>query len=165
MVGRSDDPTGPLVDQSGRAMLDGGGTEVLATSGDRIGPGGADVYSEGGDGKHGAGSRRAASVGRVVSLTGPMPRVARCVGLSGARLSSWAMVVSGLGGCDADDLGAVGEDQPPGGVAHQAVGRGGGQVHRSAGGLREQRRGGVVAVARVGERGDVDHDQQRRGGL
>lgn len=31
-------------------MLDGGGTEVLATSGDRIGPGGADVYSEGGDG-------------------------------------------------------------------------------------------------------------------
>lgn len=49
MVGRSDSPTGPFVDQSGQSMLEGGGTEVLATNGDRIGPGGADVYSEGGD--------------------------------------------------------------------------------------------------------------------
>jgi arabinan endo-1,5-alpha-L-arabinosidase len=49
MVGRSDSPTGPFVDRNGRQMLDGGGTEILATSGDRIGPGGADVYSEGGD--------------------------------------------------------------------------------------------------------------------
>jgi len=49
MVGRSDSPTGPFVDRSGQPLLDGGGTEILATSGNRIGPGGADVYSEGGD--------------------------------------------------------------------------------------------------------------------
>ena len=49
MVGRSDSPTGPFVDRSGQSMVEGGGTEILATSGDRIGPGGADVYSEGGD--------------------------------------------------------------------------------------------------------------------
>jgi len=43
VVGRSRAVTGPYVDRDGRALLDGGGTTVLQTSGDRIGPGGESV--------------------------------------------------------------------------------------------------------------------------
>jgi len=39
-VGRSDEVTGPYLDRDGTPMLDGGGTVLLATGGDRIGPGG-----------------------------------------------------------------------------------------------------------------------------
>lgn len=42
-VGRSRDVTGPYVDKDGRSLLEGGGTELLATAGDRIGPGGQSV--------------------------------------------------------------------------------------------------------------------------
>ncbi len=46
-VGRSPDITGPYVDESGAAMLDGGGT-VIDSSGPRwIGPGGESVYHSG----------------------------------------------------------------------------------------------------------------------
>jgi arabinan endo-1,5-alpha-L-arabinosidase len=40
MVGRSKKVTGPYVDRDGRKLLDGGGTTVLDTGGDRVGPGG-----------------------------------------------------------------------------------------------------------------------------
>ena len=43
MVGRSTSPAEPFVDRTGRAMLDGGGTQVVGTHDDVIGPGGADV--------------------------------------------------------------------------------------------------------------------------
>lgn len=43
MVGRSTSPTGPFVDRVGRPMLLGGGTQVMGTHDDIIGPGGADV--------------------------------------------------------------------------------------------------------------------------
>lgn len=39
MVGRSTSPTGPFVDRSGRAMTDGGGTQLLAGRGSVHGPG------------------------------------------------------------------------------------------------------------------------------
>jgi arabinan endo-1,5-alpha-L-arabinosidase len=39
MVGRSRDVTGPYVDRSGRPMLEGGGTAVLAGEGRIRGPG------------------------------------------------------------------------------------------------------------------------------
>uniref|UniRef100_A0A915ED06 Endo-1,5-alpha-L-arabinanase A n=1 Tax=Ditylenchus dipsaci TaxID=166011 RepID=A0A915ED06_9BILA len=39
---------GPFVDKSGKQMLNGGGTQILATSGDRIGPGGQSVLADGG---------------------------------------------------------------------------------------------------------------------
>ncbi|MFI2664374.1 family 43 glycosylhydrolase [Micromonospora carbonacea] len=39
MVGRSASPTGPFVDRAGRAMLSGGGTEILASHGSIHGPG------------------------------------------------------------------------------------------------------------------------------
>jgi arabinan endo-1,5-alpha-L-arabinosidase len=42
-VGRSRDVTGPYVDRNGRALLDGGGTILQDTSGDRVGPGGQSV--------------------------------------------------------------------------------------------------------------------------
>uniref|UniRef100_A0A915E351 Endo-1,5-alpha-L-arabinanase A n=1 Tax=Ditylenchus dipsaci TaxID=166011 RepID=A0A915E351_9BILA len=48
MVGRSTSPSGPFVDKSGKQMLNGGGTQILATSGDRIGPGGQSVLADGG---------------------------------------------------------------------------------------------------------------------
>jgi arabinan endo-1,5-alpha-L-arabinosidase len=43
VVGRSREVTGPYADRDGRSLLDGGGTELLATAGNRIGPGGQSV--------------------------------------------------------------------------------------------------------------------------
>lgn len=40
MVGRSTSPTGPYTDESGTAMMSGGGTQILAAHGNIIGPGG-----------------------------------------------------------------------------------------------------------------------------
>lgn len=45
-VGRSSAITGPYVDQSGTALTNGGGTKILATHGNYIGPGGESVYSD-----------------------------------------------------------------------------------------------------------------------
>jgi arabinan endo-1,5-alpha-L-arabinosidase len=50
LVGRSTSPTGPYLDRSGQDMRNGGGTELLATHGRVIGPGGASVMPDpGGD--------------------------------------------------------------------------------------------------------------------
>jgi arabinan endo-1,5-alpha-L-arabinosidase len=46
MVGRSTSPTGPYVDRSGRRLLDGGGTELLASHGRVVGPGGQSVLRD-----------------------------------------------------------------------------------------------------------------------
>jgi arabinan endo-1,5-alpha-L-arabinosidase len=46
MVGRSRDVTGPYVDRDGQSLLEGGGTTLLETSGDRVGPGGQSVSDE-----------------------------------------------------------------------------------------------------------------------
>jgi arabinan endo-1,5-alpha-L-arabinosidase len=46
VVGRSQEVTGPYVDREGRSLLDGGGTTLLDTSGDRVGPGGQSVADE-----------------------------------------------------------------------------------------------------------------------
>jgi arabinan endo-1,5-alpha-L-arabinosidase len=46
VVGRSSSPQGPYVDRGGVAMTQGGGTIVLATHGNIIGPGGQDVLSD-----------------------------------------------------------------------------------------------------------------------
>jgi arabinan endo-1,5-alpha-L-arabinosidase len=46
MVGRSRAASGPFVDRSGRAMLEGGGTQVLGTHDEIIGPGGQSVVAE-----------------------------------------------------------------------------------------------------------------------
>jgi arabinan endo-1,5-alpha-L-arabinosidase len=43
MVGRSTSITGPYVDQNGVNMRNGGGTQLLATNGAEVGPGGQDV--------------------------------------------------------------------------------------------------------------------------
>lgn len=43
VVGRSAEVTGPYVDRGGRSLLNGGGTLLLATAGDRVGPGGQSV--------------------------------------------------------------------------------------------------------------------------
>jgi beta-xylosidase len=45
-VGRSSSVTGPFVDQNNVALTNGGGTLVLATRGNVIGPGGQDVYTD-----------------------------------------------------------------------------------------------------------------------
>jgi arabinan endo-1,5-alpha-L-arabinosidase len=42
-VGKSDKITGPYLDAQGKALLDGGGTPLLASDGGRIGPGGQSV--------------------------------------------------------------------------------------------------------------------------
>src|SRR5690606_19643626 len=39
VVGRSTSPTGPYLDEDGRSLWDYGGSEVLSTSGNYIGPG------------------------------------------------------------------------------------------------------------------------------
>jgi arabinan endo-1,5-alpha-L-arabinosidase len=44
MVGRADTVEGPYVDRDGKPMLDGGGTQLLATTGRFIGPGGQEVF-------------------------------------------------------------------------------------------------------------------------
>ncbi|KAF7440896.1 hypothetical protein PC9H_001245 [Pleurotus ostreatus] len=46
-VGRSSSPTGPYVDQAGVALTSGGGTLVLGTHDNIIGPGGQDVMADG----------------------------------------------------------------------------------------------------------------------
>jgi arabinan endo-1,5-alpha-L-arabinosidase len=46
VVGRSRDVTGPYVDREGRRLLDGGGTTLLTSSGERVGPGGQSVSEE-----------------------------------------------------------------------------------------------------------------------
>jgi len=45
-VGRSSSPAGPFVDQSGVALLNGGGTLVLGTHGSIVGPGGQDLMED-----------------------------------------------------------------------------------------------------------------------
>lgn len=50
LVGRSTSPTGPYLDRSGQDLRNGGGTELLASHGRVVGPGGASVMSDtGGD--------------------------------------------------------------------------------------------------------------------
>ena len=49
MVGRADAIEGPYLDQSGKPMLEGGGTELLATTGRFIGPGGQEVFMRDGE--------------------------------------------------------------------------------------------------------------------
>lgn len=46
MVGRSASPTGPYMDRNGNPMLDGGGTEVLASHHNIIGPGGQSILPD-----------------------------------------------------------------------------------------------------------------------
>lgn len=47
-MGRSTSPTGPYVDKNGTSLLSGGGTTVLSTSGNYIGPGQIGYYQENG---------------------------------------------------------------------------------------------------------------------
>jgi arabinan endo-1,5-alpha-L-arabinosidase len=47
MVGRSRAPAGPFVDRAGRPMLDGGGTQIMGTHDEIIGPGGQSVVPDG----------------------------------------------------------------------------------------------------------------------
>ena len=47
MAGRARTPSGPFVDRSGRTMLNGGGTQVLGTHDEIIGPGGQSVVRVG----------------------------------------------------------------------------------------------------------------------
>lgn len=49
MVGRADAVTGPYLDRDGKAMLDGGGTELLKGTGRFIGPGGQEVFRVAGE--------------------------------------------------------------------------------------------------------------------
>lgn len=46
MVGRATGPTGPYIDQNGVAMTSGGGTQILGTHGNVIGPGGQTVMHD-----------------------------------------------------------------------------------------------------------------------
>lgn len=43
VVGRSRSITGPYVDQGGHSLMDGGGTTVLASTGNQVGPGGESI--------------------------------------------------------------------------------------------------------------------------
>jgi beta-xylosidase len=47
MIGRSSTLTGPYVDQDGKPMISGGGSELLATRGSEVGPGGEDLFGVG----------------------------------------------------------------------------------------------------------------------
>jgi arabinan endo-1,5-alpha-L-arabinosidase len=47
MVGRSGAVTGPYADKDGKPMLEGGGTQLLATDGRRRGPGGQEAFMVG----------------------------------------------------------------------------------------------------------------------
>src|SRR6185503_20761462 len=47
MVGRATGITGPYLDRNGVDMRNGGGTQILATSGNQRGPGGQDIYLDG----------------------------------------------------------------------------------------------------------------------
>ncbi|MFC4456540.1 arabinan endo-1,5-alpha-L-arabinosidase [Deinococcus sonorensis] len=47
MVGRASKVTGPYTDRSGHDMMKGGGTELQASQGRYIGPGGQEVYQDG----------------------------------------------------------------------------------------------------------------------
>jgi beta-xylosidase len=47
VVGRSEEITGPYVDQSGRSLLEGGGTELLSGYDRFAGPGHGDIYVDG----------------------------------------------------------------------------------------------------------------------
>jgi arabinan endo-1,5-alpha-L-arabinosidase len=49
MVGRADAIEGPYLDQDGKPMLEGGGTELVATQGRFIGPGGQEVFLRDGE--------------------------------------------------------------------------------------------------------------------
>lgn len=50
MVGRAGDPAGPYLDERGKPMLEGGGTEVIASQGRYVGPGGGEaITTPGGD--------------------------------------------------------------------------------------------------------------------
>lgn len=49
MVGRATSPTGPYTDRSGTPMLENGGTEVLGSHDNVIGPGGQSVLEDGSD--------------------------------------------------------------------------------------------------------------------
>ena len=46
MVGRSTSPTGPYVARNGTPMMNGGGTEILATHGTIYGPGHPAVFAD-----------------------------------------------------------------------------------------------------------------------
>jgi arabinan endo-1,5-alpha-L-arabinosidase len=46
VVGRSQEVTGPYVDREGRSLLEGGGTTLLTSDGDRVGPGGQSAADE-----------------------------------------------------------------------------------------------------------------------
>jgi arabinan endo-1,5-alpha-L-arabinosidase len=46
MVGRSASPSGPYADENGTPMMSGGGTQILATHGNVIGPGGQSVMHD-----------------------------------------------------------------------------------------------------------------------
>ncbi|MET1004394.1 MAG: arabinan endo-1,5-alpha-L-arabinosidase, partial [Propionibacteriaceae bacterium] len=45
-VGRSRSVQGPYVDRDGTKMLEGGGTDILETDGDQVGPGGQSVFDD-----------------------------------------------------------------------------------------------------------------------
>jgi arabinan endo-1,5-alpha-L-arabinosidase len=47
MVGRATSVSGPYFDRNGVNMLNGGGTQILASAGNQRGPGGQDVYLDG----------------------------------------------------------------------------------------------------------------------
>jgi arabinan endo-1,5-alpha-L-arabinosidase len=49
MAGRADEVTGPYLDREGKPMLEGGATEIVATTGNHIGPGGQEVFMRDGE--------------------------------------------------------------------------------------------------------------------
>jgi arabinan endo-1,5-alpha-L-arabinosidase len=49
MVGRADTITGPYLDQAGKPLLEGGGTELVASTGRFVGPGGQEVFMRDGE--------------------------------------------------------------------------------------------------------------------